>query len=414
MSPPSPFRQDEIIRKRSRNRRLLLVLAVLLLLAGGAFWYWHDLQKYHVILSFDDAKPIMEPRAAGFLAGGESTPYAFYDWRGTLRWRVEETHRGRYLRAGDVLTETTKRYALSPDGKFLSVIEFVPWAERVELRTWREGKPYRTMTVPVGTVSDLLQMNDGSVFVSGKRQNEAVKSLWVKDARVIAAVADYRLLGIAEDGRTALVSDSTGRILRDAFPCTVSIVNDRIKLRSVLPRFDCCSVHNSGALLFSDGFMHRKGVTKPLARGVPVVRVIGLSGGGGAFDAQGRVVVVSTDTGLSWSIPLKKGYALSKVSAGVSENGRFAAVTYNRDAFLKLRQLYAVFPPLARMLPQRTRQEVLLHAQPGRQIANLSDLLGAQAVSDSPWYPSPDGRAVVGFTIEGDNRYRGMLLRKGR
>jgi len=111
--PQSPAKQDDKLRARPRFRfhRLALALAALLLLTGG-YLYWRHLQRFRVVLSFNDMTPILEPRATGFLIGGEDTPYTFYDWRGTLSWRVGETHRGHYIRAGEVLMETTKRYAL--------------------------------------------------------------------------------------------------------------------------------------------------------------------------------------------------------------------------------------------------------------------------------------------------------------
>jgi len=415
MSSSSLHQQDDINRKRSRNRRLVLLLTGLLLLAGGILWYRHDQGRYHIVMSFDDTRPILEAREMGFLAGGEATPYAFYDWQGTLRWQVEDRHRGRYLRVGDVLMETEKRYALSPDGRFFSVIDSVPWAKQVELRTWREGKAYRAMKAPLGTIFDLHQMNDGSVYVSGKRQNEAVKLLWVKAARVAAAVEHYRLLGIAEDGNTVLVSDTTGRAARPAFPCAVSIIKDQIVLRPVTVRFDCCSVHDKGVLLFSDGFIHRKGVTKPIVRGVPVIHIIGQSLGAAVFNAnKGQVLVITPVSGDMWSFQLKKGYTIQQNATGVSENGRFATMTFERDAFLKLRRLYALIPPLARMLPERTRREVLLYVRPGRQVANVSDSLGKQTTADAPWYPSPDGRALVGFAVDRDKHHHCVLLRKGR
>jgi len=415
MPPLLPLRQDDKTSKSIRNRRLTLILAGLLLLAGGILWYLRDHRQYHIAMSFDDARPILAPRATGFLAGGEATPYSFYDWEGTLSWQVQERHRGRYIRTGAVLMETEKRYALSPDGRFLSVIDSMPWAAQVELRTWREGKQYRTMKIPLGTVHELHQMNDGSVYISGKRQNEAVKLLWVKETRVAAAVEHYRLLGISNDGGTALVSDTTRRSARPVFPCAIGIKNGRIVLRPVTVRFDCCSVYDKGVLLFSDGFIHRKGVTKPIVRHVPVIHILGQSRGAAVFNAdKGRVLVISLVSGDMWSFRLKKGYTIQQEATGVSENGRFVAMTFQRDALLKLRRLYSLFPPLARLLPKRTRREVLLYSRPGRQIVNLTDVLGKQETAGASWYPSPDGRAVVGVTVDRDNHYRCVLLRKRR
>ena len=403
--PQPPLKQDDKghARPRLRFRRLLWLLPALLLLVGG-YLYWRHLQQFRVALSFADMTPILEPRTAGFLVGGEETPYSFYDWRGALIWRVGETHRGRYIRAGEVLMETEKQYALSPDGQYLSAVDSVPWAKQVELKTWQKGKPYRTMVIPLGMVVTMRQMNDGSVYVAGKRQGEASRLLWIKGARIAAKAESYPVLDIATDGGAAIVSYRAGRT-RNRLPYSMTIANGEIRLRPTIYRGDS-TVHEKGIVLFDDGFRLVNGAIKPLVPGAPNVHLAGLSRGRdyALFAGQGRAVVISPVTGARWAFPVEAGAAIMDGLPGIADNGRFAAVVVERDAYRQLRRLYAAFPPLAQRLPQRRRQDVLLYARPGRLVADLSESLDREVVTDAPWYPSPDGRALLGFIRENGAR----------
>ncbi|MHB0939867.1 MAG: hypothetical protein ACYC6A_26015, partial [Armatimonadota bacterium] len=281
--------------------------------------------------------------------------------------------------------------------------------KEVELRSWRDGKPFRTMKVPGGLMMDLHQMDDGSVYVSGEMQNGNWRSLYVRGNCVVASITGCRLTLIAADGGTALVRSTTGT-LSDS-PCAVSINNNRIVLRLLSSR-KCCNIDSNGALLFTDGSLHWKGVTRQIVKGGPPMRSVGWSRRGTSFQLNGRMTVVSTATGRAWSFAERKGYEAYR--AGISENGRFVAVYYQRDAFLKLRPLCNIIPPLARLLPERTRPEVLLYERPGKYVANISEMLGDLVAVDSNWYPSPDGRSVVGFAMDRKGVTRGVLLRRGR
>ncbi|MHB9110366.1 MAG: hypothetical protein ACYDCO_25210 [Armatimonadota bacterium] len=407
--PQPPEKQDELVH--ARLRRLLWLLPALLLLTGG-FLYWRHLQQFRVVLAFDDANIILEPRTTGFLIAGDQTPYSFYDWRGTLRWQVGETHRGRYIRTGAVLMETTKRHALSPDGQFLTSIENIPWAKQVELRTWRNGKPYRKMKVPLGMTDCLQQSNDGSVYIAGKRQGETSTLLWINGSRVAAKADSYPILDIAPDGGAAILATRMFYNPDQGVPYSMAIVNKEIRLRPLVYRGDS-TVHDKGIILFSDGFRQVNGVIKPLVPGAPKVHLAGLSRtrGYALFDGPKRAVVISPVTGARWSFPLENGVTIKEGLPGIAENGRFAAVVIERDAYRQLRRLYAAFPPLAQRLPRRQRQDVLLYARPGRLVTNLSEALDQEVVTASPWYPSPDGRALLGFIRENNTR-RCVLIRR--
>ncbi|MHB9110367.1 MAG: hypothetical protein ACYDCO_25215 [Armatimonadota bacterium] len=142
------------------------------------------------------------------------------------------------------------------------------------------------------------------------------------------------------------------------------------------------------------------------------MRSVGWSRRGTSFQLNGRMTVVSTATGRAWSFADKRGYEAYR--AGISENGRFVVVYYQWDAFLKLRPLCTIIPPLARLLPERTRPEVQLYERPGRFVANVSETLGDLVAADHNWYPSPDGRSVVGFAMDRKGVTHGVLLLKGR
>jgi hypothetical protein len=195
----------------------------------------------------------------------------------------------------------------------------------------------------------------------------------------------------------------------------MTIANGDIRLRPITWRGDC-SVHDKGIVLFRDGFIHQNGAVKRLVPGAPNVQLVGLSPtrGYAVFTVQRHAMVISPVTGANWSFPLENGSAIADGSSGVSENGRFVAVTCRRDAFRKLRRLYNVIPRLGRLLPRRQRLDVLLYARPGRLVANLSDSLDTQIAVDSPWHPSPDGHTLVGFIHDGSRGRRCVLVRKAR
>jgi len=309
--------------------------------------------------------------------------------------------------------ETTKRYALSPDGQFLSVIDNIPWAKQVELRTWRNGKPYRKMKVPLGLIDCVRQLNDGSVYIAGKRQGEMSRLLWINGVRITAQAEGYPILDIAPDAGAAMVSYHAGRSGNYGVPYSIAIAGSEIRLRPQVYRGEC-TVHDKGIVLFDDGFRQLNGAVKPLVPGAPNVHLAGLSRMRryALFARQKRAVVISPVTGARWTFPIEHGAAIKDDLPGIAENGRFATVVVERDAYRMLRRLYAAFPSLAQRLPQRRRQDVLLYARPGRLVANLSASLDREVVTDTPWYPSPDGRALLGFIREKDTRHCVLVRRR--
>lgn len=122
-------------------------------------------------------------------------------------------------------------------------------------------------------------------------------------------------------------------------------------------------------------------------------------------------MVISPVNGAHWTFPIEDGAAIQKGLPGIAENGHFVAVIVERDAYRKLRRLYAAFPPLAQRLPRRNRRDVLLYARPGRLVANLSTVLNREIVTDAPWHPSPDGRALFGFIRENGARHCVLIRR---
>lgn len=413
MSATPPVQPDNRKSTRSQKHRLWWLFTGILLLIAALLWFWHDLHQFHIVMSFDDSAPTLQVREGGFLVSGIQTPFTFYDWYGHSVWHANRE-----------IDPSEDQYDLSPNGRYLSLLNVEKSKRRNTLSTWENGKQAGILLLPFAFVKMIHQLDDGRVFVSGADILSRHSVVLIQENRIIAATSNRILWDIAPDlhlasvkwaGDNSTEKDEIGKI------CSLSIKHNSILL-PLIPfagngSENWIPLRHGKALC--NGFVYQNGTIQAAAPGTINYDFDCITANkqyAAFFTAP--PTVVSFETGQSWTLNLPKDYLtnsdyIQSFSMEVSENGRFLAFNCLQDAYWRLRALLKKWPQLTSRIPVRQQNVVTLFEQPGTHVASFTS---AAVSSDYDSYfriiPSPDGKAMVGIIKSEKDRYRCVLLRR--
>lgn len=370
---------------------LLLVLPLAALIG---WWRYATPARLKLVDTYATANSLLNPTQAGFFTQVEQDVYALTRWSGTPYWKV--TVRGR-LSGSFRPNPTREARCVSPNGRYLASV--ADEIRHLTVYTWDAGKRLRACALPNETIvrhlrTDLLTRDDGRVLVSIQTSNVQpfywFHRLYLVDGDRLVAQGTARGGGyLTPDGTLWLASLPGGKFQISP----VTIANGTITLGSprlvrgdyYLDLYGYPGCYNypalyHGAVMNTDGDIFRRdGRDVKAPAGWVTIGNISPDNRWTLFRRGQRLRVVSPVTGDAWTMTVP--YELE--NGDVTDDGRFVALRCVRELPDQFTRLLGQF----NALPEG--EMVAIFERPGRLRAVC------QMSSDSTWWISPDGHALV-------------------
>lgn len=422
-----PEELESPTRKRLPRRRrlaLLIMLIVLLLLIG--FGWWRMPRVYHVVARYSTSDIIMGS-SAGFVTStvtDESISYSLHDWTGNQQWRVTVA----------LLPASVAYPSLSPDGRTFAVAvtgpnacqvytwhdSIEPWCCRLPFdknvnEVWRIA--WSRYPVPVR----VRALDDGNVFVSLQFSERPL--YLVQDEHVVARGKLPFEGYISPDGK-ALASHSGEyaqiRIEKERItilPCQNNLdLGFTEYILSKVPGSKFLCAEGRVMTIRGEVYDHNIVNVEPEVWEHEEITIDGRYTLQWEFDKR-QARVFSPVSGKSWRFALPKGEDQGEdlFQGGIaSQDGRHALIVSKTTLPLAVISLLKRIPIANDWLYRdldRLYQAKLIE-KPGRTRAtiNISSLRRQSGDNLLQLLLSPDGRAIVTNSIQGEDITKGKVV----